>query len=849
MEDDSPDSISTAKKTLELAREKAVTDLQKTVHQRCGDFVQVTKELASFETKMNELHGIVNQLSMLSETLLANVPHCSDTLIAGLGETGEDLPAGVPSDNRVGSGTATTAAAGVDLVERRAKINRILEHVSDLDEYLSESTGRHIVFEGVDVRYNSSAGKSAKAIYFYLLNDSVLATSKKASRNPLGNSGKRKYGLEFCLDYSELSFEDVKEPIQDANGKTLFGIKLSKGKTEPVGTIMLESAANKKLYFDQLKKAVIGYKMEEAARNSTLHLQPVKERYVKKANRSSLAARAGHRRAASSSAHRKAAEHAVATAGLSDVSDEMYSKLLYFLDDLDQASSLRKYNEATDLVEQVAFNLNQISVSLSDSPRLHSIRQGLEAKKRRLAELLLAEISSFLVSRDETVKYVQLLLVLGYTDAARERFLTARSDQLRKDMRRSIDSLGNSKQTVLALSDSVFANIKTTADWYRAAFNDPVRMSGLVFWARIEILELGNVLAKLLLATLKQEDMALVAECMALIREKAESLLEVGLNLTFILDDCFAKPLSEAMNTQIADIKATLVEGIKTDDFETFVAVNGAQVSASAGTVHDLAKQFMESFTLVVYADLSPLLADRLGSILECACKSYVERFSTMSTSSKSGSVICNPDIVSCAEFVADALFSSLYLNLSQHFERDFPSLKKLQQRLLLGIYAMYDILTETSSASWLPETWACYQDPVQLSPDNASVSQWIMQMLPQVCRLTRESPPSRRPHLLSHLVLSVINQVSQAIESGSIEFVLSGHDQFHLDFEYLRLVCVDLDSHRIFDSISALEARASVSSTQVAPSRVPEWIGPKAEALYSNTAKPILNFGLNGEQ
>jgi len=372
------DTIAGIRRSLEQSRDRAESDLQKTVHQRIGDFVRVTKELAGFESKMNELHGIINQLSSLSENLLANVPQ-----VAGEQQQQQKVEEETDLLGFAQQSQSQQQMPGVDLVERAAKISRVLEHVDGLDSLLADGTARYILHEGVDLQLALvSTGKPAiKSIYLYVLNDGLLMTGKKVSRNPLGSAAKRKFALEAWIPFAELHYEDVKDPgLLDAHNKPAYGLRLTKGTTVH-GTILFDSPATKKLWLDQLKRAIIQYKMEEASLNATLNLQLVKERQVKKTTRSGLAARAGHRRAASSTAHRRAAEAAAvaSAAGSTDLSDEKWRSLLNFLDDLDQASSLRKYDQATELVESVLFNLKQLSDNgLGDAPRIHALRKTVQ---------------------------------------------------------------------------------------------------------------------------------------------------------------------------------------------------------------------------------------------------------------------------------------------------------------------------------------------------------------------------------------------------------------------------------------------------------------------------------------
>lgn len=92
----------------------------------------MTKELAGFEGKMNELHSIINQLNNLSEVLLVNVPCSSGTTAAAMNEEASAEPSMLqeqqPAQKEDGQIPGVT-----DLVERRAKVNRLVQHVSDLE--------------------------------------------------------------------------------------------------------------------------------------------------------------------------------------------------------------------------------------------------------------------------------------------------------------------------------------------------------------------------------------------------------------------------------------------------------------------------------------------------------------------------------------------------------------------------------------------------------------------------------------------------------------------------------------------------------------------------------------------
>lgn len=76
MDDDRPETIKSTLLSLEIVRNKSMVDLQKGVYRNYQEFVQVSKELAGFESKMGELKNIMNQLSILSDVLM---PDCGLT--------------------------------------------------------------------------------------------------------------------------------------------------------------------------------------------------------------------------------------------------------------------------------------------------------------------------------------------------------------------------------------------------------------------------------------------------------------------------------------------------------------------------------------------------------------------------------------------------------------------------------------------------------------------------------------------------------------------------------------------------------------------------------------------------
>lgn len=832
MDDDEPDTIVGFRRSLEQSREKIETDLQRTVQHRLGDLLQATRELSGFESKMSELHAIINQLTSLSETLLANVPQISGEAAAAAAVAEEAADA---APTMAAPTVSALPVAGVDMVERRNKVNILLEHVEGVDELFDEATGRYIVFEtgGGDVQMamgTVAGGKNAaKPISLYVLNDGLMATGKKASRNPLGQTSKRKSIVEIWLPFTELHYEDVKSTEVNA-------LKIRGDDTDHSWILIFESLATKRLWLDQIKRAVIAFKMEEAASNATLHLQPVKERFVKKATRSGLARASGHRRAASSTAARKAAEHAVASAAATaDLPDDRHRSLLGMLDGLQQASALRAYDEATELMMQVEFNLEQlVAAGFGDAPRLHSVRKALDSSRRELANLLLTEIACPLAKREDTVKYVQILHVLHYQDAARERFLAARSQVIR-NVTRGLFSVGTAVEAAGAIAEATCEAIRATAGWYREAFAEPVRIAGLAFWTRMETTRFCGLLAKLIFTgSLEPVE---IGEAMDSARKPFAQLTDIGLSLTVLFDDCLTQPLSDYLEDRLKPVNESLLEAIEKDPLEETVALDQVPVPLSTRTIDESIRAFADEWLPVLSSGVSNALAVHLDHLLESTSSAYVSRFANAGP--------LRPVIVAACEHIASHLFGHVYGLLLDRYQQDYPVLLKLQNRLMSGIYAMYDILVEVTAALLLPTQWDCYQSSGSGLSDEASTSPWVMQTLPQMSRVVREAPAYRRPHLLAHLAKSVIAHLTKATDEGSVKFTHCGMEQLSLDLGVLNQAWSIQDQH-LYDAIDQLMYRASHMAGVDRRSRPDDWFTSRARQLIEASPPAITNFGIN---
>lgn len=382
---------------------------------------------------------------------------------------------------------------------------------------------------------------------------------------------------------------------------------------------------------------------------------------------------------------------------------------------------------------------------------------------------------------------------------------------------------------------SVFMNgIRTTADWYRSAFDDQIRLSGLMFWVRLEIIDLCSTMSKLLFSG--GMSCEAIGQTIAQAREQCETLQDIGLNFVYSFDDALAKPIISAMEKEFDHISPIMKKSIKDEALVEFVTLQDCQVPGCMKVCHDEIVRFMASFQDMLHSDLGHVLANQLACLFELCSSSLLERFYSPDTTS-----ISNQSILLAMEYLADTFFPSIYHQLTGTFEQDFANLKKLRSRLSSSIGAMYDILTENCAASWLPSTWESYQIQGEL-PDDATVSAWILQMLPQLSRLSKEAPQKRRLRLLDHLTDSLVSALSKVISSGTVQFTVGGLEQLFLDVHFIMKAWDPFATQDLIDESLELCGKA-IEVSGISPAKNMSWYQQKVDLIVLSVPKAILDF------
>ncbi|CAD6893755.1 unnamed protein product [Tilletia controversa] len=201
-------------------------------------------------------------------------------------------------------------------------------------------------------------------------------------------------------------------------------------------------------------------------------------------------------------------------------------------DDLAVKIALREWESAADLVEKGKEMLATISHSDPEYMDLSSMLS------RRISELVAAvslSLSAHLSKKSIVVSNASIMLRLGQGERARELFLEARTELLRKRTR-MIKFEGDVSLYISELALVYFTLIKNTSEWYMSAFKDNWMASGYVKWAAAQIQAYAEIFRRQVYGVADQ-DRRVVQEALEITRSSSAQLKEVGLDFGFLIEE------------------------------------------------------------------------------------------------------------------------------------------------------------------------------------------------------------------------------------------------------------------------------------------------------------------------
>ncbi|GAA5968117.1 hypothetical protein JCM8115_001745 [Rhodotorula mucilaginosa] len=502
---------------LESASKTIEGGLQRSVFDNYSEFIVISKEIATLESEMLELKGVLEEWRTVPELLESG--------------TGDDdfMLGSASTPNRRGQRNSIADLATL----HKSQLAALWDNVEGAQKLVPYVPGRHIITEAASfVELHTATYKPKQAVHLFLLNDAMLVCLKKHRGASAG--GASRLVAERCFTLSEIVVVDLKDA-----GDLQNAIKVKRGKETII--YRTDKPENKKmllLAFKKVAEELINKKRKEM----------LSEAEARKGDPSSLR---GYRSDFDPSLADSDFDP-VSALGLSEASSARdLSWIGDFSDELAVAISTREFETAVSLVERGKSILPQLA---GHSHVSHLFRSKLDDRTDNLVAVLLNDLSNPAIRKSGVVRTTNWLLRLGLGERARETFLTARG-ALIKRRTRQIKFEGDISLYISELAMVSFTMIKNSCEWYMAAFKDNSMASGFVRWASEQVEVYAETFRRQVYGV--DQDGRVVEESLEMTKAHGAMLRDVGLDFTFLFDSLLRpdrpKPVDTKSSSRLQD--------------------------------------------------------------------------------------------------------------------------------------------------------------------------------------------------------------------------------------------------------------------------------------------------------
>ncbi|PWO00852.1 hypothetical protein FA09DRAFT_293361 [Tilletiopsis washingtonensis] len=471
------------------------------------DFIRVSKEISSLENEMLELKELVKEWKSL--------PHALQ-----LEETEGGLIDGTLS--RYGRGNRNSA---LDLQQiYRAQIMSLWEGIEGSQKFLPYIPGRHLIAEASSfTELNAATYKPKQGVALFLLDDLLLVAVRKKRQM----SARVRLVAERCFSLGEIVVIDLKD-----GGDLTNAVKIKRAKETFV--YRTERAEDKRALLNAFRKVA-----EELA--SKRRKESVAEAEARKRESTLVGGPtpamlrspdvAGDRGMSAFPGEDGSVLAAAAATAASEKKDPG-RWINDFADELAVAIALREWSDAVAMVEK---GKGALSTYAPTDQAHRDLAAKLNVLTASLVSAISHDLSSPFLKKSAVVRNAALLLRLDKGEKARELFLAARSELLRRRSRQ-IKFEGDVSLHISELALVHFTLVKNTSEWYMSAFKDNRMASGFVRWAAAQIEAYAEIFRRQVYGVADQEP-KIIAECIEITKSSANQLRDVGLSFGFLLDE------------------------------------------------------------------------------------------------------------------------------------------------------------------------------------------------------------------------------------------------------------------------------------------------------------------------
>ncbi|KAF2273583.1 exocyst complex component exo84 [Westerdykella ornata] len=495
---------------LRKAKNNTSHELQETMIRNRTQFIKISKEAEKLKGEMRTLRQLMSELT----TTLAQTTSAA-------GANGDAMSARKAANR--------SSVANLEALWN-SHLQELWKRVEGSQKYLPAIPGRHIVWEsGKWVELNAATWKARRRVHLILLNDHLLVAAEKKTRAdmPAQNNPREKKSIgkewvaQRCWPLQDVQIADISSRTKPGGqesrgasnavnirvGSESFTFAVHQGDVTEKNSLL---STFRKALEDLRKSTEAGTDDRGRARDSVNYFAARDLNILKKTDLLQTISE-------------NAANNRASVFVDVDGKQQTIRSVENQLDDLDIDIALQRFEDAVPKVERLK--------TLAKNIRGNAMAQGLVTFKvnERAAKLANVLIKQLVENNSWTTtvqQHVTWIVKLGFEGRAREAYLEARSEVIRKRSRQVIFE-GDLETYIFQLSFIYFTIIRNTVDIYQKCFPQ-VLMSACVKWAKEHVDDFNTLLARQLSSVEKEGPVW--QKCMEQALEHAAMLGEVGLD-------------------------------------------------------------------------------------------------------------------------------------------------------------------------------------------------------------------------------------------------------------------------------------------------------------------------------
>ncbi|CDZ97932.1 Exocyst complex subunit [Phaffia rhodozyma] len=557
-----PEEIGAFATALEASKAATSKDLQRNVFKNYAEFVTISKEIATLENDMLELKELLSEWKGVPEAL------------GSIGDSESQTRRPNNSGLSVLSSTNNRSSIADLQSLYRQQLHTLYTTVSGSQKFVPIVPGRHIVAEAASfVELNPATYKLKGAVRIFLLNDLILiagikkrriggtegslngkTTDKKSkSKDSTEDSREGRLVAERCWVLAEVTVVDVKD-----SGNLTNAIKIRRGKETLIfRTDQTEEKRSLLVSFRQVAETLASKKRKEIEKEQVKRKSLWQGDMASQLDGSTSSVRSFYNIPAVPSL--PGSRTSILDLGPRGSSTDGSGKDMHWVDEfgdeLAVAIALQEWETAVSLVEKGRLHLATLSSPIDPLPSL-ILRQKFIPLQNALFTSLTHKLASSSLRKTSLATLVSYFYRLDQPDLARSTFLAARTDLIKKRIGQ-IRWEGDSVVYVNELAVVCFMGVKNTTEWYLNAFRENGMASALIKWAKEQVEAFASMFKQQIFS--EELDQTVLDQSFGpnadpplyLSRSTAEKLLhDIGLDLTFLLQDILIAPRSASSHTE-----------------------------------------------------------------------------------------------------------------------------------------------------------------------------------------------------------------------------------------------------------------------------------------------------------